>query len=504
MNNSTRNNRRAATTAMFTALALALSLGVAAAQGQAPPAAPPAGPSGVIVPSPAAGPTPVAVQEPAPRPSEGYYVYGAAAPQAVWSVGGENPQVPQDIRIMQRIVSTALGEVDAPELPQVLQDSNADSPDSVLYSFGGNETRVVTVPRARGRVVGIGGRDVTGFYMQGYGYLFTVKWQVGRGGNGLFVSGVTMERLAELEMLQNEAQRAATSAQADEARAAGDAERALQDRREQLQQQQEAWDQWSAEYRGVLAQALREVVARYGSTLKRAAPEESITFIADFGGGEDETVTVTARRGQLTGASPDDNMSAVEMSKGGAGVSESLRTELKIMAEIIDGSLQGDTADNTWSYTTESARYFGGDSSYQYVPGYGVLFRKTARLNFATQVVAAIAESRSSGGVGVAPLRERIEQSTEEQREFYAQHLADLKDQTAAILATYGPTLTGLDDDAWVGIYYNVGSAAGLLEGGISNFLVQARMSDVRQAGSQADGAAWLLDRLVTNEKQEQ
>jgi hypothetical protein len=60
-----------------------------------------------------------------------------------------------------------------------------------------------------------------------------------------------------------------------------------------------------------------------------------------------------------------------------------------------------------------------------------------------------------------------------------------------------------MNDGDWVGVFYDVGSAAGLLEGGISNFLVQARMGDIRQAGRQADGAAWLLDRLVTNEKQE-
>ena len=51
-------------------------------------------------------------------------------------------------------------------------------------------------------------------------------------------------------------------------------------------------------------------------------------------------------------------------------------------------------------------------------------------------------------------------------------------------------------------MYYNVGSAAGLLEGGISNFLVQARMADIRQAGNEPEGATWLAERLVTNERQ--
>jgi len=133
-----------------------------------------------------------------------------------------------------------------------------------------------------------------------------------------------------------------------------------------------------------------------------------------------------------------------------------------------------------------------------------VLFRKAARLNLATQFVREVAPSGiASGGVTVQSLRERMEENTEEQLQAYADHLDDLKQKTAGILATYGPTLTEMGDDDWVGVYYNVGSAAGLLEGGITNFLVQAQMADIRQAGGEADGPAWLLGRLVTNEKQD-
>jgi len=216
-------------------------------------------------------------------------------------------------------------------------------------------------------------------------------------------------------------------------------------------------------YRDSLAEALREVVALYGSTLKRATPDEAITFIADFGGGEDETVTVSTRRGQLTGASRDENLAAVQMARGETGYAVGL----------------------------DEARYFGGDSSYQYVPGYGALFRKGARLNMATQMIRRLNPDRRRSEVAFETFREQMEEGTEEQRQAYTAHLADLKEKTAEILATYGPTLTGMNDDDWVGVFYDVGSAAGLLEGGISNFLVQARMADVRQAGRQADGAAW-------------
>ncbi len=75
--------------------------------------------------------------------------------------------------------------------------------------------------------------------------------------------------------------------------------------------------------------------------------------------------------------------------------------------------------------------------------------------------------------------------------------------KTGEILATYGPTLTELEDDDWVGIYYDVGSAAALLGGGMDDYLVQARMRDIRQAAAQSDPAAWLAQRLVTNEKEE-
>jgi hypothetical protein len=403
-------------------------------------------------------------------------------------------------------VETALREVEAPELPADLQASaeSSDTPGSFVYSTGDTEAVVMLEERGR-RSWSIGGRDVTGFYMEGYGYLFTVKWQVSPMGNQFMRWDRAAERYMELAALADHARRAADTTDEAEARAAGEAERTLEQERDEFESQQAAWEEWAAVYRDALAGTLREVVAQYGSTLKRATPDEAITFIADFGGEDDETVTVSTRRGLLTGASRDENLAAVDLARGDTGVSDTLRTELKIMAEIIDSSLQVEGTGDTWAYAMdfEKMRYFGGDSSFQYVPGYGVLFRKGARLNMATQLIRGATRARRSSGVDVNTFREQMDEDTEEQRETYTEHLADLRQKTAEILATYGPTLTEMADDDWVGVFYNVGSAAGLLEGGISNFLVQATMADVRQAGAQADGATWLLDRLVTNEKQD-
>lgn len=425
--------------------------------------------------------------------------YVMVAPQAILSSGSAGSQVPQDVRIMQRIISTALSEVEAPELPEVLADDD-DTDGARVINFGDSGATVWRVPSARGRSIGIGGRDVTGFYMQGYGYLFTVEVRVRGGGSGFSVEANEI-RVAELEMLAAQARRSAAEREADEARAAGEAERTLEEQRQLAEQKQAAWDEWSAAYRERLADALHGVVAQYGSTLTRATPDESITFIADFGGGDEETVTLTARRGDLSGASREQNLSAVQMAIGGPGVSDSLQTELRIMEEIIDSSQQTARSDEVWvAYSGQRSGLFGRSSSYQYVPGYGVLYRKSARLNVASNIVAQVAPGRVRSEASVTTLRQRIDESTEEQTEAYRDHLDSLKQSTAEILATYGPTLTQMNDDDWVGIFYNVGSAAGLLEGGMTDFLVQARMSDIRAAAGQADS---LAAQLVTNEKQD-
>ena len=78
-----------------------------------------------------------------------------------------------------------------------------------------------------------------------------------------------------------------------------------------------------------------------------------------------------------------------------------------------------------------------------------------------------------------------------------------LKEKTAEILTTYGSSMTELKPDEWISIHYDVGGGIQLLQGGPDYFLVQARVSDVREAANRSGeaGVQWLLERLVTNEK---
>lgn len=417
---------------------------------------------------------------------------------------GESTQVPQDIRIMQRIVSTALNEVEAPPLPEELQYSGEAR---VMARSSGSWAPLPPgadqVSAGRVRPVIFGGRDVSGFYMPGYGYLFNVNWRLS-GGFGGDEMGVAL-RAAEVAALAGEAERRAEEAVAPEtaeARAAAEAREALKAERARLDERREAWAGWSASYRERLAAELRGVVAQYGSTLGRAQADESITFIADFGGGPETTATVTARRGDLQGVGREANLSDVQLVWGNAEVSDALRTELKIMAAIIDGSLESSPS-GEFALVARRGWSSGNDDGFQFVPRYGVLFRRSARLNLATRLIQDVSPGRVRADVSPDSLRERIEESTAEQQLTYSEHLAELRRSSAELLATYGPTLTHMEPDYWVGLYYDVGSAAGLLQGGVSDYLVQARMSDIRQAASTGDPTSWLLDRLVTNEKQE-
>jgi hypothetical protein len=365
----------------------------------------------------------------------------------------QSQNVPQDVRIMRTIVSTALSEVEAPELPEDLAgDSVAERRAPAVVA-----TRLAYSASSGSSFFRRG--DVSGFYMEGYGYLFTVHWPVS--------SMVALNALAT-EWVHRE------GVLSQEARSGPSA-------------------QWAAQYRQLLSDALRDVIAGYGSTLRRAGAGESITFIADFGGGDAETVTMTVRADALRGSDVEANRGAIQVSEGQAGVSERMRTQLKIMSQIIDTSLRpGDTAANL--HVSSFGAYFGGSAEAQHVPGYGVIFRKNGRMSTA----------RAFASVPTAPIRATAVDSVEtEARETYRQHLDTLRRRTVEILATYGPTLTELGDDDWVGIYYDVGSAATLLSGGTDNYLVQARMRDIRQATAEGDPTAWLAQRLVTNEREE-
>jgi hypothetical protein len=193
----------------------------------------------------------------------------------------------------------------------------------------------------------------------------------------------------------------------------------------------------------------------------------------------------------LQGSNLAANRGAIQVSAGQSGMSDRLRTQLRIMSGIIDTSLRS-SAPSDDLYADSWSVYFGGSAEPQYVPGYGVIFRKNGRMNTARAFVSmpgAAFRELAADTVAVAA------------RTTYREHLDTLRHRTVELLAIYGPTLTELNDDDWVGIYYNVGSAAALLTGGVDDYLVQARMGDIRQAAGQSDPAAWLEERLVTNER---
>ncbi len=381
------------------------------------------------------------------------YVAGVSVP-AGWDASRDQ-DVPQDVRIMQTIVSTALSQVEAPELPRELaRDSAAGRPASAKLEANGLYVASGSSVFRRG--------DVSGFYMAGYGYLFTVTWPI----SSMLAFNAQAAGWARGEKLLAEKVPSGPSAQ------------------------------WAAEYRQRLSDALRDVIAGYGSTLRRAEAGESITFIADFGAGDAGTVTMTVRADALRGSNVETNRGAIRVSQGQADVSERMRTQLKIMSQIIDTALRtGDRDEHL--YVANLGTYFGGSADAQHVPGYGVIFRKNARMNTARAFA-----TRALAEVPLTSIRAADVDSLEaEARGTYREHLDTLKRRSGEILATYGPTLTELEDDDWVGIYYDVGSAAALLAGGMDDYLVQARMGDIRQASAQGDPAGWLGQRLVTNEK---
>ena len=140
--NKSKTRRQAAPLLIITAVILALSFGPTVAGNAAQ------------------------AQEPF-RYVAGESAYGSL--QSVWSASFEGTQVPQDIRIMQRIVRTALGEVEAPELPEGLADDAqaSGSGGNFVYSVDGSARATLWLAGAGNRTYAIGSRDVTGFYMQG-------------------------------------------------------------------------------------------------------------------------------------------------------------------------------------------------------------------------------------------------------------------------------------------------------------------------------------------------
>jgi hypothetical protein len=426
---------------------------------------------------------------------------------------GEQPQGPPEVRIFNDILKTTLQAVEAPELPELLKPKSAEGELMVVTPSAGTSRSVTRSYNLARSVFFAGEQEVSGFYMKGYGYLFTVRWPIRAGSYfGLESSNASYQRLQRQnqnlqELLQEQARGTSVGAEtlAKIKEQQTTVEQAVAEQQQQAEERTRAEEAWRAAYRDKLVEALKEAVATYGHTLKQAAPEENITLLAEFDG-EDPTsnVTLSVRRSALQGPqNAARTLAAIRVTKGDADVNPRLKRQVEIMTGILDTSFEGPEAFTSYIIAGSTSQiYTGGSGRSQYVPGYGVIFRKNARMNIMLNVLVPTPPAPASQRVeterrtqaDVTGLREKSMES-------WAEHLATLKQKSAELLAIYGPTLTELPDEEWVAFYFNVGSGLDLLQGGMDYFLVQARMRDVREAGSKGDaGAAWLKDRLVTNE----
>ena len=427
-------------------------------------------------------------------------------------------QGPQEVRIMTRIIRTALDEVKAPELPEALKEEEEETADTGVLAYAyAREAYGISrgIPLRAGRNIRfVGERNVTGFYMKGYGYLFNIRWRIGDNTLSVFnlysevtVQNTRMQR-ALADAVRARAARRETTAEErmEEAQYAVEAAAAAAAEEEQQKRdaRQQAFEGWQMEYQGKLIEALKEVMAGYGSTLHQVQANEAITFITEFGEEEDDNVTLTIMGRELAGPGAEARSrvkNAIRVSRGGEGASETLKTQMRIMSEIIDAAFEEPAEDTGIGFNAFTLRSRG---NYQYIAGYGVILRKSARELFRSQYLVF---DRAAAPPPPDPERLVIalEQRMEELPEQYAEQLETLKQKTAEVLTTYGATLTELKAGEWVGIHYDVGGAVQLLQGGPDYFLVQAKMSDIREAAAKGDaGTDWLLARLITNEREEE
>jgi len=430
-----------------------------------------------------------------------------------WAWREGEQQGPPEVRIFNDILKTSLQAVEAPELPELLKPKSAEGDLLVVPPSAGTSRSVSRTYNLAREVFFVGEQAVSGFYMKGYGYLFTVRWPIRAGwqyGMGNFeVSYARLQRQNESlqAMLQEQTGGVAAGAETLEKikQQQATVEAAVKEQQQQADARSTAEQSWRAAYRDKLVEALKEAVATYGHTLKQAAPEENITLLTEFDGEDPSSnVTLSVRRNALQGPqNAARTMAAIRVTRGDADVNPRLKRQVEIMTGILDTSFEG--PDTFTSYViagSTSQIYTGGSGRSQYVPGYGVIFRKNARMNIMLNVLIPAPPAPASQRVeterrtqaDVIGLREKSTES-------WAEHLVTLKQKSAELLAIYGPTLTELPDEEWVAFYFNVGSSLDLLQGGMDFFLVQARMRDVREAGGKGDtGAAWLQQRLVTNE----
>ncbi len=474
-------------------------------------------------------------------------IIGVLAPEytiigETWAMHLEDPQEPPEIRIMNRIIRTALEEVKAPELPEELTENPLSN--FAFTSSLGPERRDLAYSYRVG-VPGswsmtpyfTGSQKVTGFYMEGYGYLFTVRWPIrssnlfstfSLGGlDNLTISLQAQNKALEELLIQRteRSQRAAGRAEVarptEETEREAEAEQTAREREQEMEMLKEKLGEWQAEFEDLIVDALKDVMATYGHTLHQAADDEKITFVFQQSDEETENLTLSVERGSLSGPDQKDAaLLAITVTRGSAESNPALKSQIRIMSEIIDAAFEEESGAGEYLGVVGLSRayYFGGEARTQYIPGYGVIFTKSARMNIVTVLEEAdvpepdapAAAGSRSGDVArrARDVYQRVlvmtgEEAVEASREKLHEHFDNLKHKTAEILATYGSTLTELNADEWVGINYEVGSSAGLLQAGVSNYMVLARMSDVLQALRQSDGAQWLLERLVTNEKLE-
>ncbi|MFC1628713.1 hypothetical protein ACFL3H_06320 [Gemmatimonadota bacterium] len=456
-----------------------------------------------------------------------------------WSMHGDEPQEPPEIRIMNRIIRAALEEVKAPELPEQLGEST--NPHRAYVTTGialeRRDTGYAFAPLPGNIQFLSGSQKVTGFYMEGYGYLFTVRWPIRQsnllstfaigGGDDLVISLQTQNRALEELLTQREqrsqravAGRADVAPPVEEAERAAEAEQADLERQQEMELLRENLAAWQSEFEDLIVDALKDVMATYGHTLHQAADDEKVTLIFQPGDEEEQNISLSVESGSLGGPGQKDAaLRAITVTRGSAESNPALKSQIRIMSEIIDAAFEEGSSVNDYYAVAGRSYYVGGNAHTQYIPGYGIIFTKSARMNFMTVLEAVPVPNvpdppGSRSGAGNTETESRVtyrgmlsmtgEEASEASRERLREHFDNLKQKTAEVFATYGNTLTELKADEWVGINYEVGSSAGLLQSGVSNYMVLARMSDVLQALRQSDGVAWLLERLVTNEKMDE
>lgn len=447
--------------------------------------------------------------------------------ELIWAMAEDQNQ-PPEIRIMSRIIQTALAGVEAPELPEELtEESEIRGLTYVTTSRRGSGVYNISPPTTLGYSTTRG--KVSGFYMTGYGYLFTINWPI-RTSNLLstFYRGEGENLVVQLQA-QNKALEQLMIQRADRTRSRADAvagaavaeqtkEEVAAEREEAVKKAHELSDQieeWRSELEDRLVESLMDVMATYGHTLHQAAPGESITFIFEQSNNDEDNISLSIEQSELAGPSEKDRaLNAIKVSRGSESSNPVLKEQVTIMAEIIDAAFEVEEEGLFPIYISTGGTYFGGEARTQHIPGYGVIFRKNARINpflmvsEAPDAPAPVADTERRVEERIRATTRRmvtlIEEQHVESAEKMTRHLDMLKSKFAEIMTTYGTTLTELDDSEWIGINFEVGSAASLLQSGVSEYLVLVQMHRIREAaGHGTDAADWLKDHIVTNERQE-